>query len=132
MPLPRFSCYLTYSCRMVTPHLNSISISVSRTMICSTSELMMAVSSVLMIVPSLMPRSKVSRITLSSVYPSTLFGVLCRAKKRKKYTSVFDRFRARKAKNRAPEKPIDRSEARICLILLFFRPKYTKKPLSSW
>ncbi len=37
--LPRVSCYLTYSCRMVTPHLNSISISVSRTMICSTSDI---------------------------------------------------------------------------------------------
>ena len=40
LPVPRASCYLTYSCLIVTPHLNSISISVSRTMICSTSDRM--------------------------------------------------------------------------------------------
>ena len=62
----------------------------------------------------------------SSPYASTLFVFLCRAKKRKKYTSIFTRFRALKTKNRAPEKSIDRSEALFCLILPDFCPKCRK------
>ena len=68
----------------------------------------------------------------SNPYASTLFTFLYRAKKRKKYTSVFDRFRALKTKNRAPEKSIDRSEALFCLILPYFCPKCRKKRLLPW
>ncbi|MBR3552144.1 MAG: hypothetical protein IKN72_02015 [Clostridia bacterium] len=55
----------------------------------------------------------------SSPYASTLFAFLCRAKKRKKYTSIFEGFRARKTKNRAQEQPIDRFEARLFFLLDF-------------
>jgi hypothetical protein len=54
---------------------------------------------------------------------------LYRAKKLKKYTIVFDRFRALKAINRAPKQSIDRSEARFHSYLPDFCPKCKKKPL---
>jgi len=68
----------------------------------------------------------------SSPYAPTLFTFLSSAKKRKKYTSVFDRFRARKTKNRAPEKSIDRSEALFCLIFLVLLLKTQKERLLLW
>ena len=57
------------------------------------------------------------------------FVVLCRAKKRKKYTSIFRRFCCLKRKNRAFRRLISRPEARFCLYLPDFNPK-CKKNLS--
>ena len=56
------------------------------------------------------------------------FGVLCRAKKRKKYTSIFDRFCVWIRKNRAPGRLIYRLKARNCLISPYFCPKCKKNP----
>ena len=56
------------------------------------------------------------------------FSVLCRAKKRKKYTSIFDRYCVLKTKNRASGRLIDRLKARNCLVSPCFCPKYKKNP----
>jgi hypothetical protein len=65
-------------------------------------------------------------------YLLTLLFFLCRAKKRKKYTSVFGVFLPLKAKNRAPQQAIDRSGARFHCNLPVFCPKCRKKPLLPW
>ncbi len=80
-----------------------------------------------------LPASYIQPAFLGSNPPSpTLFTFLYRAKKRKKYTSVFDRFRALKTKNRASKQPIDCSEALLCLILPVFCTKCRKKRLLPW
>ena len=77
--------------------------------------------------------SKINKLCKDSSPTSyTFLFFLFRAKKRKKYTSVFGLFLPLKAKNRAPKRQIDRSEARLRFIWPVITPKCKKKPLLSW